>query len=104
VEGGPFVGRQRFLAGLQIDCSASASCSRACPTNHSLNLSLTCAVPSFCIPLPQPLFCPPSLLCLQLAMGHDDGEVLRSATAYLRTLLQVRGTAAAALCALPCWY
>ncbi|KAI3434732.1 hypothetical protein D9Q98_002793 [Chlorella vulgaris] len=31
---------------------------------------------------------------LQLAMGHDDGEVLRSATAYLRTLLQVGGSAA----------
>ncbi|PSC72945.1 importin-9 isoform X1 [Micractinium conductrix] len=30
---------------------------------------------------------------LQLVMHHDDGEVLRSATAYLRTLLQVGGPA-----------
>jgi hypothetical protein len=27
----------------------------------------------------------------QLVMHHEDGEVLRSATAYLRTLLQVGG-------------
>lgn len=27
---------------------------------------------------------------LQLLLHHDDGEVLRSATAYLRTLLQAR--------------
>ncbi|KAL4441799.1 hypothetical protein ABPG77_003715 [Micractinium sp. CCAP 211/92] len=31
---------------------------------------------------------------LQLVLRHDDGEVLRSATAYLRTLLQVGGSAA----------
>ncbi|PRW57646.1 importin-9 isoform X1 [Chlorella sorokiniana] len=31
---------------------------------------------------------------LQLLLHHDDGEVLRSATAYLRTLLQVAGAAA----------
>ena len=45
---------------------------------------------------------PPSNL-LQLVMHHDDGEVLRSATAYLRTLLQVRGRAvcAGAPCQLP---
>ncbi|KAL4434017.1 hypothetical protein ABPG75_000458 [Micractinium tetrahymenae] len=38
---------------------------------------------------------------LQLALHHDDGEVLRSATAYLRTLLQVGGPAALSWPGLP---